>query len=405
MRTSHTHPLQIAKVAAPNGGVIGVTFCPGKCQPFAATGAWARDLEVDVDAIKAWGADLAISLVTAEELAALQVEGLGQALRVRGIEWLHLPIEDFSIPTTSWEAEWRASRAKVHALLDHGGRVLVHCKGGLGRAGLVSALLLIERGDTARAAIAKVRAARSPDAIETAEQVSYLMELRGAIAVQAADDVAVSHGFQAAPRTGGSLADEPYGGEFTHRFPLLHEALDYAAEAHQHQTRKGTTIAYLSHLLGVASLVIEHGGDEAQAIAALLHDVVEDCGAARAADVRKRFGDRVADIVLACTDGVPDATGAKPLWQARKLAYLQHLQHDVSDDALLVSACDKLHNARAIAADAACGQAVFERFTAGRDGTLWYYKSLLEVFEARLGRGSSLAIELRWAVERMASLC
>lgn len=186
-----------------------------------------------------------------------------------------------------------------------------------------------------------------------------------------------------------------------HRFPKLHAALDYAAEAHQHQTRKGTNIAYLSHLMGVASLVIEHGGDETQAIAALLHDVIEDCGAEHEPAVRKRFGDRVAGIVLACTDGVPDETGQKPPWRERKEAYLRHLKTEVSDDALLVSACDKLHNARAIAADAAVGHDVFDRFTAGRAGTLWYYQSLLAIYEERMGPSASLPIELRWAIERM----
>lgn len=187
-----------------------------------------------------------------------------------------------------------------------------------------------------------------------------------------------------------------------YRFPKLHAALDFAAEAHQHQARKGTNVAYLSHLLGVASLVIEHGGDETQAIAALLHDVVEDCGREYTDAVRDRFGDAVVEIVLACTDGVPDPSGRKPEWHARKTAYLRHLEHEMSPAALLVSACDKLHNARAIAADAAAGHPVFERFTAGRDGTLWYYKSLLAVFERRMGADATLPIELRWSIERMA---
>jgi len=187
-----------------------------------------------------------------------------------------------------------------------------------------------------------------------------------------------------------------------HRFPKLHEALDYAADAHQHQIRKGTNIAYLSHLMGVASLVIEHGGDEEQAIAALLHDVVEDCGPGREASVRRLFGDRVADIVMACTDGVPDESGRKPPWRNRKEAYLRRLRH-VREDALLVSACDKLHNARAIAADAASGHDVFARFTASREETLWYYQSLLGIYEDRLGRSASLPIELRLAIDRMRS--
>lgn len=153
--------------------------------------------------------------------------------------------------------------------------------------------------------------------------------------------------------------------------------------------------------MGVASLVIENGGDKAQAIAALLHDVIEDGGPQHEAPVRAAFGDRVAAIVLACTDGVPDASGAKAPWRERKEAYLEHLAAEVSEDALLVSACDKLHNARAIAADAASGRDVFARFTGGRDGTLWYYDSLAAIYEARMGAQAWLPIELRAAIGRM----
>jgi hypothetical protein len=126
------------------------------------------------------------------------------------------------------------------------------------------------------------------------------------------------------------------------------EALVYAERAHRAQTRKGTTIPYVAHLLAVASLVLEHGGGEDQAIAALLHDVVEDQGgAAAAAEIRARFGDRVADIVLACTD--TEAT-PKPPWRARKEAYVASVAGK-SDDAILVTAADKLHNASAILED------------------------------------------------------
>lgn len=184
------------------------------------------------------------------------------------------------------------------------------------------------------------------------------------------------------------------------RFPRLHAALDYVADAHQAQARKGSSIPYLSHLLGVSSLVIEYGGDEDQAIAGLLHDVLEDCGAQHAGPIRERFGERVLRIVEACTDGTPDATGHKGPWRERKQAYLERLA-TVADDALLVSACDKLHNARAIAGDLASGQDVFARFKGGRGGTLWYYQSLLGVFEDRLGRDAPLAIELRWTIGRM----
>jgi GTP pyrophosphokinase len=188
------------------------------------------------------------------------------------------------------------------------------------------------------------------------------------------------------------------------RFPRLHAALDYAAEAHQAQARKGSTIPYLSHVLGVSSLVIEYGGDEDQAIAGLLHDVLEDCGVEHAEPIRERFGARVLRMVEACTDGTPDASGQKAPWRERKQAYLAHLT-TVAQDVLLVSACDKLHNARAIAGDQASGQDVFARFKGGRDGTLWYYQSLLQTFEDRLGRDAPLVIELRWTIGRMLTAC
>jgi GTP pyrophosphokinase len=178
------------------------------------------------------------------------------------------------------------------------------------------------------------------------------------------------------------------------------EALQLAADLHRVQTRKGGAIPYLSHLLGVASLVIEYGGDEDLAIAGLLHDVLEDCGAQHADQIRQRFGDRVLRIVEACTDGTPNPNGQKGPWQERKQAYLEHLA-SAAEDALLVSACDKLHNARAIASDLASGQDVFARFKGGRDGTLWYYRNLLGIFEDRLGREAPLAIELRWTINRM----
>lgn len=188
------------------------------------------------------------------------------------------------------------------------------------------------------------------------------------------------------------------------RFPRLHAALDYAADAHQAQSRKGSSIPYLSHLLGVSSLVIEYGGDEDEAIAGLLHDVLEDCGVQHAGPISEQFGDRVLGIIEACTDGTPGESGQKAPWHERKQAYLEHLTA-VAEDALLVSACDKLHNARAIASDQASGQDVFARFKGGRDGTLWYYQRLLGIFENRLGRDRPLAIELRWTIGRMVAGC
>ena len=176
-------------------------------------------------------------------------------------------------------------------------------------------------------------------------------------------------------------------------------AVDLARIAHAAQVRKGSNIPYLYHLLGVASLVIEFGGNEDQAIAGLLHDVIEDCGEAHESIIRVQFGDGVADIVVACTDGTAegkathaDAAARKADWLSRKRAYLAHLAQ-APDDVLLVSCCDKLHNARAIVQDLetpTVGSAVFERFTGGRDGTLWYYRALADIFTARAAPSASV---------------
>lgn len=170
------------------------------------------------------------------------------------------------------------------------------------------------------------------------------------------------------------------------------DAVEYARAAHDGQVRKGTAIPYISHPIAVASLVLTYGGDEDQAIAALLHDVLEDCGADHESEIGRRFGDRVRRIVLDCTDGTAEAkAGAltaeakREDWRNRKVAYLESLGHK-SEDTLLVSACDKLHNARCILddlADPSTGVKVFDRFKAGRDGTLWYYDALAEVFTLR----------------------
>lgn len=162
------------------------------------------------------------------------------------------------------------------------------------------------------------------------------------------------------------------------------EAVGLAVKAHDGQVRKNTEIPYAAHVLGVASLVLDHGGDEDQAIAGLLHDVLEDCGAEYAPIIRQRFGDRVADIVLSCTDGDPGGERSTENWYARKEAYLATMEQKPID-AFLVSTCDKLHNARAIASDyGAIGKAVFERFRAGREGTVWYYRSLRDLVQQRL---------------------
>lgn len=152
----------------------------------------------------------------------------------------------------------------------------------------------------------------------------------------------------------------------------------FAAEKHKGQPRKTTSIPYIAHLIGVASLVLEAGGDEDLAIAALLHDVVEDCGGApMLKEVRRRFGPRVAKVVDGCTDA---DTYPKPPWRERKEKYIEHLK-DAEADTRLVSAADKLNNVRSILSDyRQIGEFVWERFNGGRDGTLWYYRALREEF-------------------------
>lgn len=174
VRTSHTHPLQIAEVrASASHGRIGITFCPGKHDRFAHTGVWERDLGVDLDAIAAWGAKLVLTLVEPAELAALKVPQLGHEIRRRGIGWLHLPIVDYSVPTHAFEQQWLTDGANIRQLLRDGGDLLVHCKGGLGRAGMIAARLLAELGMEPEAAIQAVRHARK-GAIETPGQLALV---------------------------------------------------------------------------------------------------------------------------------------------------------------------------------------------------------------------------------------
>src|SRR6267143_5586516 len=166
-----------------------------------------------------------------------------------------------------------------------------------------------------------------------------------------------------------------------HLGPRLQRAFRYAAERHAGQTRKQTAVPYLSHLMAVASLVLEAGGDEDMAIAALLHDVVEDCGGMpRLREVRKKFGPRVAKIVEGCTDSFGDP---KPEWMERKKGYLREVK-DADAETRLVSAADKLHNVRTILADyRRYGESIWKRFSGKREGTLWYYRALSDEYQRR----------------------
>jgi (p)ppGpp synthase/HD superfamily hydrolase len=165
-------------------------------------------------------------------------------------------------------------------------------------------------------------------------------------------------------------------------FPLLgrrfEEALVFAARLHARQVRKGTDIPYVSHLLGVTSLVLEDGGDEDEAIAALLHDAAEDQGGQETLDqIRQLFGERVARLV----DGLTDTyDNPKPPWRQRKERYLAHLG-SACLEVRRISLADKLHNARSILADMQQDSGMdWERFKGGKEGSLWYYRSLVEIF-------------------------
>jgi (p)ppGpp synthase/HD superfamily hydrolase len=180
----------------------------------------------------------------------------------------------------------------------------------------------------------------------------------------------------------------------------FNEAFLFAAEKHASQTRKKTDVPYISHLMSVASLVLEAGGGEDEGVAALLHDVVEDCGGHPVLEeIRRRFGDRVATIVEGCTDAY---TIPKPPWKQRKLDYLEVLRR-ADEDVRLVSAADKLHNVRSILADYRReGDSVWERFSGRRDGTLWYYRAVLDVL--RQGKANRLVDELERVVTELETL-
>jgi (p)ppGpp synthase/HD superfamily hydrolase len=165
----------------------------------------------------------------------------------------------------------------------------------------------------------------------------------------------------------------PYGEKFE-------EALGYAARLHRDQTRKGTGIPYVTHLLAVAAIVGENGGTEDEVVAALLHDAPEDQGGKeRLEDIRTRFGDEVAEIAAGCTDTYEEP---KPAWRPRKEAYVRRMATSPAP-VQLVSAADKLHNARSILADLrSLGNDLWDRFTGGKEGTLWYYRALVEAYTA-----------------------
>jgi (p)ppGpp synthase/HD superfamily hydrolase len=185
----------------------------------------------------------------------------------------------------------------------------------------------------------------------------------------------------------------------------LDDAFALARRLHDGDLRKGTAIPYLAHLLGVCALVLVDGGDEDEAIAALLHDALEDHPEALSRpEIAERFGPRVLAIVEGCTDTPPDyAGGRKPPWRDRKVTYLAHVRAAPAAS-LRVSLADKLDNARAILADyRVVGEAVWERFSAGGDEQLWYYRSLVEAYRAA-GVAGPLLDELVRVVDELGRL-
>ena len=179
-RTSLSHPLQIAEVRpSPRMGKVGLTLCPGKKQVGALTGSWDRDLVLDLDVVHSWNAAAILTLVEHHELERLEVEALGAEVQSRHMTWHHLPIRDRDVPGEEFEAAWEQSGEDVRARLRSGFNVLVHCMGGLGRAGTISARLLVELGWTPSDAIREVRRVR-PGAIETDDQDDFV---HGCVAV------------------------------------------------------------------------------------------------------------------------------------------------------------------------------------------------------------------------------
>ena len=177
-------------------------------------------------------------------------------------------------------------------------------------------------------------------------------------------------------------------------------ALSFAFQLHKNQYRKGSPIPYISHLLAVTAIVIENGGSENQAIAALLHDAVEDQGGYDTLQkIEELFGSEVAEIVEACTDAFTDP---KPEWEGRKTAYLKKLKQS-PDSILLVSLADKIHNARSILRDLQSKEDnIWEKFNGGKEGTLWYYQALVEIFN--ISPYSYLTTELNRLVNKIVKL-
>lgn len=172
IKTSQSSPLRIAEVRFHDAaGLLGLTTCPGKTDP---SHGWQRDLAADLRLIHNWGASTVVTLIEDFEFELLEILRLGEMVAEMGMRWMHAPIRDGDRPDTRFEGLWETIGPELHRRIESGERILIHCRGGLGRTGLVAALLLIERGCPARDAMHRVRAVR-PGAIETSTQERYVL--------------------------------------------------------------------------------------------------------------------------------------------------------------------------------------------------------------------------------------
>ena len=176
VKTSETDPLRIDRVEITGiSGVIGITLCPGKKIDSLFGWTWDRDLDTDMQAIKAWGTDAFVTLLEDHEFEMLSVCELPDVARKLGMEYYHLPIPDVSVPDSRFKQEWNRVGPKLKEILKNGGKLVIHCRGGLGRSGMIAAQLMVELGTNPEEAIIAVRTAR-PKAIETSKQEQYVLQ-------------------------------------------------------------------------------------------------------------------------------------------------------------------------------------------------------------------------------------
>jgi protein-tyrosine phosphatase len=174
VKDTASSPLRIDEIRFDKGqGFLGLTICPGKKDLYK----WNRDLDEDLSVIHQWGASTVVTLMEAHEFELLKVGRLGEEVQKLGMRWIHLPIRDVDVPDQRFEQKWVVAGPEIHHRIRAGEKILVHCRGGLGRTGLVAGLILVERGCVPRDAIQQVRAVRR-GAIETPAQEQYVLKAK-----------------------------------------------------------------------------------------------------------------------------------------------------------------------------------------------------------------------------------